>query len=135
MDNNNNDNSQATNISTLAAQKPDIIVQYIVLRKDLNWPLGALIAQCCHASTAAMHLYSSDELTQRYFSNLDNMHKVVLGAENLADLESLNKKLIDNNLKFKLWTEQPENILTGLATKPYLKKDIEKFFKRFKLLK
>ena len=61
-------------------QKVDFLVQYIVLRKDLNWPLGALIAQTCHASTAAMHLFSNDELTQSYFNNLDNMHKVVLGT-------------------------------------------------------
>jgi len=34
-----------------------VIVQYIVVRRDLNWPLGALMAQACHASTAATHLH------------------------------------------------------------------------------
>lgn len=117
------------------AKAVDFIVQYIVLRKDLNWPLGALIAQSCHAATSAMHLFSSDDVTQAYLSDLNNMHKVVLGVDNLADLESLNKKLIENNVKFKLWTEQPENIATAIATKPYMKKEIERFFKKFKLLK
>ena len=33
------------------------IVQYVVVRRDLNWPIGALIAQACHASVAAVHLH------------------------------------------------------------------------------
>jgi peptidyl-tRNA hydrolase len=137
MDNNTstNDNKAAATATTDIKKSADFIVQYIILRKDLNWPLGAMITQCCHASTAAMHLYSNDEITQEYFSNLDNMHKIVLGIENLSDLENLNKKLLENNVKFKLWIEQPENIPTSLATKPYRKKEIEKLFKKFKLFK
>ena len=58
------------------------IVQYIVLRRDLltvlNWPVGALVAQACHASTAAVHLYRDEEVVQTYLSNLDSMHKIVL---------------------------------------------------------
>ena len=39
--------------------KADRIVQYIILRRDLlepplSWTLGALIAQGCHASIAAL---------------------------------------------------------------------------------
>ena len=55
-----------------------IIVQYIILRKDLLWPMGALIAQACHASTAALHLYREEGEVQTYLSNLDKMHKIVL---------------------------------------------------------
>lgn len=58
------------------------LIQYIVVRGDLlrvqNWPLGALIAQCCHAATAVNHLFRDDPDTQKYFADLDNMHKVVL---------------------------------------------------------
>lgn len=58
------------------------IVQYILVRGDLirtlKWPLGAVIAQACHASTAVTHLYYNDECTQTYLSDLDHMHKVVL---------------------------------------------------------
>lgn len=58
------------------------IVQYVIVRSDLrtalNWPLGALIAQCCHATTAVSHLFRDDPETQEYFSDMDNMHKVVL---------------------------------------------------------
>ena len=90
-----------------------VVVQYVVVRGDLlarqGWPLGALLAQACHAATAAIHLHyrqqmlsalsppisyissiclpllplfdadvaaHSDEVTQQYLADLDNMHKV-----------------------------------------------------------
>lgn len=61
----------------------DPIVQYVVLRKDLwgpelKWPLGSIVAQACHASSAAMWLHREDDVTVAYCSpeNLDSMHKV-----------------------------------------------------------
>ena len=58
------------------------IVQYVIVRgdllKSLQWPVGAVIAQACHACTAVTHLYYNDEYTQAYLADLDNMHKVVL---------------------------------------------------------
>ena len=58
------------------------IVQYVVVRSDLlkslKWPIGAVLAQACHASSAAIHLHYSDEYTQAYLAELDSMHKVVL---------------------------------------------------------
>lgn len=58
------------------------LIQYIVVRGDLlkvqNWPLGALITQCCHAATAVNYLFRDDPVTIKYFEDLDNMHKVVL---------------------------------------------------------
>lgn len=65
---------------TASAQKK--LVQYVVVRSDLihtmSWPLGAVITQACHATTAAIHLFYSDPDTQEYLADLDNMHKVVL---------------------------------------------------------
>ncbi len=113
------------------------LVQYIVLRSDLKWPVGALITQCCHASTAAMYLnlHDSDGHTQEYLNNLDNMHKITLAANTEMELVSLDNNLKSNGIKCKLWIEQPENIPTCIATKPYPKHEIEKFFKKFKLFK
>ena len=58
------------------------LVQYVVVRSDvlrkLKWPTGALIAQACHACTAALHLYYDDANTRAYFNDLDRMHKVIL---------------------------------------------------------
>lgn len=113
------------------------ILQYVVVRSDLGWPLGALIAQACHASSAAIAvaLTSGDEATKTYVDHLDSMHKVVLEAKDEASLKKLEETLRDNSVEHKLWTEQPENIYTCLATKPYAKEDIQKYFKKFKLLK
>lgn len=61
------------------------LVQYVVVRRDLldvlKWPVGAVIAQACHACTAVIHLNYEDDMTKEYLKDLDNMHKVVLEVE------------------------------------------------------
>lgn len=58
------------------------IVQYVIIRRDvlktLKWPVGALIAQACHACTAVIHMFYQNQDTQTYLSDLDRMHKVIL---------------------------------------------------------
>lgn len=60
------------------------LVQYIVVRadllKNLEWPVGSVIAQACHACCAVTYLFQNDPDTQKYLKDLDNMHKVVLEA-------------------------------------------------------
>ncbi|XP_044727479.1 putative peptidyl-tRNA hydrolase PTRHD1 [Chrysoperla carnea] len=115
------------------------IVQYVIVRGDLirtlNWPVGAVLAQACHAVTAAVHLFYTDEIVQTYLSDLDNMHKIILEAPDEASLNTLHEKLKENSIEHKLWIEQPENIPTCLAVKPYHKDQVQKYFKKFKLLK
>lgn len=115
------------------------IVQYIVVRSDLvrelKWPVGALIAQACHAVTAISHQFHEDELMKLYLDDLDNMHKVVLEAPNEQSILKLKLSLEENHIAHKLWIEQPENIPTCLATKPYRKEEVQQYFKKFKLLK
>ena len=173
------------------------IVQYVVVRSDLlhvlKWPTGALIAQTCHACSAALHLFKDDENTKSYFADLDNMHKVVLEVSEISgiithhthsyaiagivcrfmfvfhvpnfipfqrmvtvelvanllfgyamsslqakseeQLKNLSDKLTENKVDHKLWIEQPENIPTCIATKPYPKAEIQGNFKKFKLFK
>lgn len=115
------------------------IVQYIVLRKDLltelQWPFGAVVAQACHAVTAVTHLFQNDPDTQKYLEDLDKMHKVVLEAKHEQELTELKDKLVENNIKHKLWIEQPENIPTCLVCKPYPKTEIQNYFKKLKLFK
>jgi hypothetical protein len=48
-------------------------------------------------------------------------------------LTKLSEKLRENKMDYKLWIEQPENYPTCLATKPYPRDEISKFFKKFKL--
>ncbi|XP_060066029.1 putative peptidyl-tRNA hydrolase PTRHD1 [Ylistrum balloti] len=115
------------------------IVQYIVLRKDLvdklKWPIGALIAQACHACTAVMHNFREETTTQQYLADIERMHKVVLEANNEESLMALAEKLKAENVDHKLWIEQPEDIPTCIATRPYQKDLIQSHFKKFKLMK
>ncbi|XP_045496411.1 putative peptidyl-tRNA hydrolase PTRHD1 [Colias croceus] len=114
-------------------------VQYILLRsdllKDLGWSIGALVAQACHASTAVLHVYRDDENTINYLGDLDNMHKVVLEVPNEESLKKIAEKLKENSIDHKLWIEQPENIPTCLALKPYPKEEVKKYVGKFKLYK
>jgi peptidyl-tRNA hydrolase len=127
--------NETTTTTTTSSTIIDPIVQYIAMRSDLKWPKGALIAQCCHSSVAAIHQNYADEQTIEYLNKLDSMHKIVVAVLNETDLISLSKQLNENEIKHKLWTEQPENYATCLATKPYNKSLVEKFFKAFKLFK
>ena len=64
------------------AAPSDPILQYVILRKDLwkelKWPLGSVVAQGCHAATAALWLSKDQKITQTYCApvNIDHMHKV-----------------------------------------------------------
>lgn len=56
------------------------VAQYVVIRKDLldslNWPLGSVITQACHAAVAAVWLHKDHSDTLMYCENLDNMTTV-----------------------------------------------------------
>lgn len=60
--------------------KGDVVVQYVVLRRDLidTWPLGSVVTQGCHAAVAAVwsHRQHPDVLAYCSDDNLDSMHKV-----------------------------------------------------------
>ncbi|KAK0156464.1 putative peptidyl-tRNA hydrolase PTRHD1 [Merluccius polli] len=115
------------------------LVQYVVVRSDLvhqlAWPLGAVITQACHAATAAIHLTYSDSDTQEYLAQLDAMHKVVLQVPDQPTLSSLSETLTQKGIAHKLWMEQPEDIPTCLALKPYPKEAVQPLMKKFKLFK
>jgi len=74
--------AQGTHHLTAETPVAEDLVQYLVLRKDLwsslKWPLGSIIAQACHASTAALWLSKDSPVTTAYCAaqNLDHMHKV-----------------------------------------------------------
>lgn len=59
-----------------------VVVQYVLIRGDLmktlNWPIGAVVAQACHACTAVIHMFYNDPYTQSYLMELDSMHKIIL---------------------------------------------------------
>lgn len=59
----------------------------------------------------------------------------VFQAKDEVSLRGLATKLTEENIDHKLWIEQPENIPTCIATKPYPKDQVQKYFKKFKLFK
>nr|XP_043607525.1 putative peptidyl-tRNA hydrolase PTRHD1 [Erigeron canadensis] len=132
----------ASTTTDTAAEVPttsDVVVQYVVLRRDLidTWPLGSVVTQGCHASVSAIWTHKDDPHTIEYCSpdNIDSMHKVTLEVKGEVQLKNLSEKLTSNNIDHKLWIEQPENYPTCLATKPYPKSLVSMFFKKLKLCK
>lgn len=61
--------------------------------------------------------------------------KVVLEVKGEQQLQNLSSMLKDNNIDHKLWVEQPENIVTCLATAPCSKAAVQQHFKKFQLCK
>lgn len=104
---------------------------------DLSWPLGSVVAQACHASTAALWNSRSDAATGEYCApdNLDHMHKVVLEVKGETQLRNLAAKLVEAGVPHKLWVEQPEDFPTCLATQPARKSQVAHHFKKLKLCK
>ncbi|PON73044.1 Peptidyl-tRNA hydrolase, PTH [Parasponia andersonii] len=121
------------------AQSSDVLVQYVVLRRDLTdtWPVGSVVTQGCHASVSAIWSNKDDPHTLQYCSpeNIDSMHKVTLEVKGETQILNLSAKLTAGGIAHKLWIEQPENFPTCLATKPYPKSIVSPYFKKLKLCK
>ncbi|KAL8454806.1 hypothetical protein Emed_000057 [Eimeria media] len=115
------------------------LVQYVVLRKDLQtelqWPLGAVVAQACHAAVAAMGAALEDNPVdaKRYLAEGSNMRTVVLQVSSEAELMRLRDKLSQSGIHHTLWQEEPEKVPTALASIP-IKKSAGRAFKGLKLL-
>ncbi|GFR44610.1 hypothetical protein Agub_g5893, partial [Astrephomene gubernaculifera] len=124
-----------------SALQQDFLVQYVVVRKDLwgslGWPLGSVVAQACHASSAAMWQHRDEEATQKYLApdNIDHMRKVVLEVKDESQLRRLSEQLTQAGVGHKMWIEQPENFPTCLATRPYAKSQVAAHFKKLQLCK
>ncbi|KAG0527343.1 hypothetical protein BDA96_06G225600 [Sorghum bicolor] len=122
-----------------AKEAVDVLVQYVVLRRDLAdaWPLGSVVAQGCHAAVSAVWAHRDHPDTAAYCApdNLDRMHKVTLEVKGETQLKNLSEKLQAAGVRHKLWIEQPENIPTCIATAPCPKSQVSSFFKKLKLCK
>ncbi|XP_056371635.1 putative peptidyl-tRNA hydrolase PTRHD1 [Oenanthe melanoleuca] len=116
------------------------LVQYVVLRGDLarpprSWPLGAVVAQGCHAALAAIHGYREHPDTGAYLEQGDAMRTVVLEAPDENSLLNLAEILKNKGVDHWLWMENPDGIPTCLALRPYPKNQVQPHLKKFKLLK
>lgn len=128
----------------------DPLVQYILVRRDLldTWPTGSVMAQAVHASVAAVWQSQKTANTQSYCEqpgnadehstdspSLPQMHTVILEAKNDTALIRLADNLKQSGLPYVLWREQPENIVTALASHPSPRSAVKKYFSKFRLFK
>jgi peptidyl-tRNA hydrolase len=90
---------------------------------------------CFAAATAVCWLTREEPSTIGYFADLNNMHKVVVGVDNEVELRDLSAELEKAEICHKLWVEEPEGIMTSLATKPASRSQLQLHFKSFKLLR
>ncbi|KAF8115820.1 hypothetical protein N665_0025s0267 [Sinapis alba] len=67
--------------------------------------------------------------------HIDSMHKVSLEVKGETQMMNLTEKIKAGGISHKLWMEQPENIPTCIATKPYPKSQVSPFLKKLKLCK
>jgi peptidyl-tRNA hydrolase len=118
-----------------AASDEDTLVQYIVIRKDLKWPTGALVSQGSHACVAAVWASRDAADTQAYCTAADSMHKITLEAPNREELEAVSAKLAAAEVAHKLWVEAPENVPTCLATAPGRRSLLKPFFAALRLMR
>ncbi|KAI8921265.1 peptidyl-tRNA hydrolase II domain-containing protein [Powellomyces hirtus] len=117
--------------------KEEPLTMYIVVRRDLQtvlgWPSGSVITQACHASTAILHLARDDPSVSAYVSDLTNMHKLVFEAKHEAHLKKIGGLFRENGMVFHEWIEQPEGLLTCIATKPYRRSEIAAVIKQCRM--
>jgi peptidyl-tRNA hydrolase len=117
----------------------DPIVQFVVVRRDLlktmEWPVGSVMAQACHACLAVVHQNLDDSDVQAYLApeNIDSMHKVIKECKGEPQLRTLAEKLAADNICHKLWMEQPEDIPTAIALKPYPRSRVAPLLKKYQL--
>ncbi|XXG71074.1 hypothetical protein AAC387_Pa07g0407 [Persea americana] len=76
-----------------------------------------------------------DKLEESMVKDAVQFMKVTLEVKGESQILSLSEKLNEGGIEHKLWIEQPENIPTCLATKPYPKSAVSLFFRRLKLCK
>ncbi|XP_032909590.1 putative peptidyl-tRNA hydrolase PTRHD1 [Catharus ustulatus] len=131
--------ARAVPYGNMAAAKA-VLVQYVVLRGDLarpprSWPLGAVVAQGCHAALAAVHGYREHPDTGAYLEQGGAMRTVVLEAPDENSLLALAELLKLQGLDHRLWVENPEGIPTCLALRPYPKNQVHPHLRNLKLLK
>ena len=67
--------------------------------------------------------------------NTDTKRFTLLQVNDESMLRELASNLTQAGIDHKLWIEQPENFVTCLVTKAYLKSDIQHYFKHLHLFK
>merc|ERR1719468_802000 len=77
-----------------AAHAKDPLVMYVALRRDLDWPMGAMVNQACHACAAVAWEARDDAQAAAFFSEAEGqMTQFTMGVDDLGRFEKLVEKL------------------------------------------
>lgn len=90
----------------------------VIVRKDLKWKQGPVIAQACHAVSGLLWINAQDSRVLDYMSRLQDMTKIIYKIQNLKDLKELQQEFGKLGILSYEWIEQPENITTCIAVGP-----------------
>ena len=131
----------AATAAAAESEAEDTLVQFVVIRRDLlktmEWPVGSVIAQACHACLAVTWEHREDADVAKYLApeNIASMHKVTKEVKGAPQLLTLADKLKAEGIIYRLWMEQPENIPTAIALKPYPRSHVAHLLKKYQLFK
>ncbi|KAJ3002701.1 UNVERIFIED_CONTAM: peptidyl-tRNA hydrolase domain-containing protein 1 [Siphonaria sp. JEL0065] len=125
--------------TTPTASPQAFLTVFIIVRKDLaktlNWPMGAVIGNACHAATAVLHKYRDEQRVIEYMADLEGLRKVVMETKNEGSLEKVEAALKEKGLLYHKWVEQPEGIPAAIATAPYFREDVQDCLKKCQLFR
>lgn len=113
-------------------------VQIIFVVKELTkthkFTHGMLMAQAAHAGIKSIKTFENEEKTKKYLEDVDNMTTVILKIDS-NDIDDIVNLCQRNSIKYVDWIEQPENILTAMATEIIDKNliDVTSIFKKYRL--
>ncbi|CAL4172946.1 unnamed protein product, partial [Meganyctiphanes norvegica] len=110
----------------------DVVIQGRTLH---GWPIRATKAHARNRASIRMSICHDWENSTVHYRCQHHSREVVLGIDSETKLRNLSSKLEEASVDHKLWIEQPEDIPTCLVTKPYLKEEVQKHFKKLKLFK
>ena len=113
----------------------DKLTLYIIIRDDLGWPIGSVCSNAAHAAVDVIWKHRDDPTVVEYCSqgNGEQMRKVALACKSEKELVSIGENLTRDKIGHSVWKEQPENIVTAIATIPLRTK--LSYLKTLRLLK
>lgn len=114
------------------------LVMYVVVRKDLNMPVGKLAAQCSHAILTAWIKYFCKHPFKawKYFKN--SQAKIVLDCKNEIVLTTLYNQCMDKKINCVMITDAGRTVFneptrTVIGVGPCHKDELPSRFSRLRL--
>lgn len=94
------------------------IRQVIVVRTDLEMPLGKLISQCCHASQLAKEQQENNPIYFDFLNEwkLTGRTKITVGIKSEEKLNNLVEKALNLGINVYVVTDEGRTVFNGVPT-------------------